>query len=190
MEKLEKLFKVVFTAAVAAVAVGVVLVGVKYKSGSVVVNPPNIRVTSPVTIQDKNGNQEVLGSGNISFQKTVQKADICTVSASNTTTICSFYNDNADGSDRIIDSVVLYSDSLSFVSGNDISVGTSTSATAAHSKSAWGVTALASSTSAGHITTTTLTAAQRLWAYGTYLNATTTNVATTTGFLKVLYDNN
>lgn len=133
---------------------------------------------------------ESVGSGNISLVSSVRKADICKVSATNTTTLCTFLNSDQDQQKRVVNSVIFYSDSLTFPGAASVVVGTSTVAGGAiATTNLLGSTALTSSTAAGYLSTSTYaTATARTWNYNEYVIASTTATVTTTGFIVVSYD--
>jgi len=143
-------------------------------------------------------NEQGFGSGNISLQSSVQKADICQVSATQTTTLCKWYNGDEDGGNRIINSIVFYSDSLAFATDTALTLGTTTVnyATSSNLGNFWTIAIddpakLTSSTAAGYYSTSTyVNAGRRLWTNGLYAIAQLTKIATTTGYIKILYDKN
>lgn len=129
-----------------------------------------------------------LGSGNITLKSSVQKADIC-VLTTNTTTPCSLSNTDPDQTKRYIQSVVLYLNDTSAGATTTLSVGTSTSQFGTTSQTVWNNFSMSTSTAPQYFSTSTYsTVINREWSYGTYINLKSTVVASTTGYIKIVYD--
>lgn len=148
-----------------------------------------ISLVSPATVtvvQQPN----TISSGNITLMGSVQKADIAKVNVTNSSTLASFLNNDADGTKRVIREIVFYSDNLAFPVGSSIQAGTSTNPQGTGANlNAWAATLLASSTSPGNISTSTYSSAiNRIWPINTYLTVSSTQIVSSTGYIKVLYD--
>lgn len=131
----------------------------------------------------------VVGSGNLVLKTSVQKADICLMAGTATNTPCSTYLYNDDGSDRIIQEVVVYTDANSFddTSMYDITTNTSQYATTSYVLDTNTLTANPSDP-LRYSTSTFTVVKNRIWANGEYLVFKTSAVTTTDGYVKVLYD--
>lgn len=135
-----------------------------------------------------------LGSGNLALYTSVSKADICKTT-DNTTSTCSFLNNDPDQKSRWISEIRVLLDGTDGSTGSaaTFKMGTTTASTISvpGTGTAFAATTLTTSTAPIYLVTSTYaTPGDREWPYNTYLNAeiSTATVSSTEGWVAVIYN--
>jgi len=141
------------------------------------------------------------GSGNMSLKTSVQKADFCTM-IENTTTPCALKNTDADGLPRYVRGYLIqFNGSTSSPSTAAVQIGitstydgiatneilaSTTIQSISSTVSLWPLKMSSSSLFGG--LDTLQSAVTGTWAYGSYVVVSSTRAASTTGWMKIIYD--